>query len=57
MNWDEIKDGDGYFWWYPLVTQAGQQFTATVVWNESSTQEFKVVIGEGVTLEACPRHH
>jgi SH3-like domain-containing protein len=53
-NWDEIKDGDGYFWWYPLVTQAGQQFTATVVWNESSTQEFKVVIGEGVTLEAAP---
>jgi hypothetical protein len=53
-NWDEIEDGDGYFWWYPLVTEAGQQFTATVVWNESSTQEFKVVIGEGVTLEPAP---
>jgi|GEM_PF-2179705 len=53
-DWNMIEDGDGYFWWYPLVTQAGQEFTATVVWNESSTQEFKVVIGEGVTLEPAP---
>jgi hypothetical protein len=53
-NWNDIEDGDGYFWWYPLVTKAGETFTATVVWNESSTQEFKVVIGEGVTLEAAP---
>ncbi|NLV17003.1 MAG: hypothetical protein GXY50_07340 [Syntrophomonadaceae bacterium] len=41
-------------WWYPQVTEAGQKFTAIVVWNEASTQEFKVIIGEGVSLEAAP---
>jgi hypothetical protein len=50
-NWDVIEDGDGYFWWYPLVTADKDEYTATVVWNESSTQVFKVVIGENVTLE------
>jgi hypothetical protein len=53
-NWKDIEDGPGYFWWYPLVTAPGQEFTATVVWNEASTQVFKVVIGSGVTLEAEP---
>jgi nicotinamide mononucleotide adenylyltransferase len=43
-----------YFWWYPLVSEAGETFTATVVWNEVSTQVFKVVIGENVTLEPAP---
>ena len=50
-NWEDIKDGDNYFWWYPLVTVAGQEFTAKVKWNESSEQTFKVVIGSGVELE------
>ena len=36
------------------MTAPGQEFTATVVWNEASTQVFKVVIGSGVTLEAEP---
>jgi nicotinamide mononucleotide adenylyltransferase len=43
-----------YFWWYPLVTQAGQQFTATVVWNESSTQVFTVKIADTAKLEKAP---
>ena len=50
-NWEDIKDGDNYFWWYPLVTEAGQEFTAKVKWNESSEQTFKVVIGSDVELE------
>jgi hypothetical protein len=53
-DWNEIEDGDGYFWWYPLVTADKKEYTATVVWNEASTQVFKVVIGSGVTLEAEP---
>ena len=53
-DWNEIEDGDGYFWWYPLVTADKKEYTATVVWNEASTQVFKVVIGENVTLEPAP---
>jgi hypothetical protein len=53
-DWNEIEDGDGYFWWYPLVTADKKEYTATVVWNEASTQVFKVVIGENVTLEKAP---
>jgi hypothetical protein len=53
-TWEEIKDGDNFFWWYPLVTADKKEFTATVVWNENSTQVFTVVVGEGVMLEEAP---
>jgi hypothetical protein len=53
-DWDDIEDGDGYFWWYPPVTQVGQEFTATVAWHEASTQIFRVVIDEGMTLAPGP---
>ena len=30
-DWNEIEDGDGYFWWYPLVTADKKEYTASVV--------------------------
>lgn len=54
-NWEEIKDGDGtYFEWWPLVTEANKEFTATIKWNSASIQEFKIVIDSAATLEAAP---
>lgn len=50
-NWSEIEDGEGYFWWYPLITEAGEEFIAEVKWNEKSTQTFTVKISEDATLE------
>ncbi|MFA9424462.1 MAG: hypothetical protein ACERLG_12860, partial [Sedimentibacter sp.] len=41
-NWDDIKDEDNYFWYYPLVTDDNKIFTVTVKWNEISTQEFTI---------------
>ncbi len=43
-----------YFWWYPLVTEAGETFTATVEWNSASTQVFTVKIADTATLEKAP---
>lgn len=40
-----------YFWWYPLVSKAGETFTATVKWNEASEQTFTVKIADTATLE------
>lgn len=53
-NWSEIEDGEGYFWWYPLITEAGEEFIAEVKWNEKSTQTFTVKISEDATLELSP---
>ncbi|MGI6359418.1 MAG: PEGA domain-containing protein [Bacillota bacterium] len=43
--------GDDRFFWYPLVSAAGQEFTATVVWNSASTQVFTVKVAGTATLE------
>jgi hypothetical protein len=43
-----------YFWWYPLVSEAGETFTATVKWNEASEQTFTVKIADTATLEKAP---
>lgn len=53
-TWEEITDGDNFFWWYPLITADKKEFTATVAWTENSTQVFTVVVGENVTLEEAP---
>ncbi|NLV87554.1 MAG: hypothetical protein GX025_10135, partial [Clostridiales bacterium] len=54
-TWETIEDGDGsYFEWWPLVTEAGQEFTATIKWNSASEQTFTIKIAEGATLEVNP---
>jgi hypothetical protein len=50
----EYTFGEDRFFWYPLVTSVGQEFTATVEWNSDSTQVFTVKIADEATLEAEP---
>jgi hypothetical protein len=52
-EWEDIKDGEDHFQWWPLVTQENQEFTATIKWNDASEQTFKIVV-ENATLEAAP---
>jgi len=53
-NWADIKDSETYFEWWPLVTDASQQFTATIQWNSASEQTFTIEIADDATLEAAP---
>lgn len=49
-NW---MDGGNYFYYYPLVTEAGQEFTFTVKWDgtDASADEFTIKIDDNATLE------
>ncbi|HHW25937.1 MAG TPA: hypothetical protein GXX23_01190, partial [Firmicutes bacterium] len=51
----EYTFGEERFFWYPLVTEAGQEFTATVKWSSASTQVFTVKISENSTLKTPKR--
>ena len=49
-NW---MDGDNYFYYYPLVTKAGQVFTFTVKWDgtDATADVFTIKIDENAALE------
>ena len=49
-NW---MDGDNYFYYYPLVTLAGQAFTFTVKWDgtDATADVFTIKIDGNATLE------
>jgi uncharacterized repeat protein (TIGR02543 family) len=48
---DDVKDGVDHFQWWPLVTEAGQEFTAVVRWNSLFSQTFTIKIAEDAELE------
>jgi uncharacterized repeat protein (TIGR02543 family) len=48
---DLFTSEQNYFWWYPLVTEAGQVFTAEITWKVGSKQTFTVEIAEDAILE------
>ena len=32
-TWEEVQDGDDFFWWYPLVKEDAKEFTFTIDWD------------------------
>ncbi|HQE65720.1 MAG TPA: hypothetical protein PLE05_02695, partial [Bacillota bacterium] len=56
VGWDNFKDGDNFFWYYPKVTAAGQEFTFVVKWDgtEATADMFTIKIADNASLEAAP---
>ncbi|MBP2171970.1 CARDB domain-containing protein [Methanococcus voltae] len=51
-KWDEVKGINNTLYYYPIVTEENREFTITAVWNNVSTQVFKIVIDDNVALES-----
>lgn len=53
VGWDNFKDGANFFWYYPKVTAAGEEFTFTVKWDgtEATADTFTIKIANDATLE------
>jgi len=52
VGWNNFKDGDNYFFYYPKVTAAGEVFTFTVKWDgtDATADTFTINIAGTATL-------
>jgi acyl dehydratase len=50
---DIFEDGENFFYFYPLVTKAGQTITFTVQWAENIYDTFTIKIDNDATLETA----
>jgi len=55
-GWKNFSDGDNYFYFYPLVKEAGQTTTLVIKWDgtDATADTFTIKIAEGTTLVAAP---
>ncbi|HHV70989.1 MAG TPA: hypothetical protein GXX38_00070, partial [Clostridia bacterium] len=56
VGWNNFKDGDNYFFYYPKVTAEGQEFSFTVKWDgtDATADTFTIKIAGTATLESAP---
>jgi hypothetical protein len=56
VGWDNFKDGDNFFWYYPRVTEAGQEFTVVVKWDgtDETADTFTIKIAADAVLKGGP---
>ena len=52
--WEDILDGEDYFYFYPTMTSETTTSTITIEWEEGNTQVFTVNLGTTATLDAEP---
>ncbi len=53
-GWDNFKDGDDYFYYYPKVTATNQVLTFTVRWNQNQVETYNVVVASDADLMSAP---